>query len=168
MQTSSAEVRTPTGSAPGHDVPRADAPRAYAAERWARAVVAVIDSPDDPRTLEAWARVAAAGRGTLRSWCRAAHVPAKASLDFARLLRAVVRSQDTGWDPQNTLDIVDDRTLKRLFQRGGLLDVKPRALAPTCEAFLAGQRLIGHEAALREVAALLAEAMGPREVVRAR
>ena len=147
------------------------APHAYAAERWARAVVAVIDSPDDPRTLDAWARVAAAGRGTLRSWCRAAQVPAKASLDFARLLRAVVRSQDTAWDPQNTLDIVDSRTLRRLFERGGLLDVKPQGLPPSCESFLARQRLVSHETALQAVAALVPTATvgsGPRAGVRPR
>ena len=132
-----------------------DTPRAYAAERWARAVVAVIDSPDDPRTLEAWARVAAAGPGTLRSWCRAARIPTKASLDFARLLRAVVRSQGRAWEPQNTLDIVDDRTLTRLFERGGLRDARHRVLAPTPESFLAGQRLVPQESALRAVAALV-------------
>ncbi len=144
------------------------ATHAYAAERWARAVVAVIDSPDDPRTLDAWARVAAAGRGTLRSWCRAAQVPAKASLDFARLLRAVIRSQGTVWDPQNTLDIVDTRTLKRLFERGGLLDVKPQGLAPSCESFLSRQRLVPHATVLRAVAALIpaatATVAGPRAV----
>jgi hypothetical protein len=143
--------------------------RAYAAERWARVVAAVVDSPEDPRTLEAWARVAAAGRGTLRSWCRGAGVSAKASLDFARLLRAVVRSRDAAWDPQNTLDIVDERTLKRLFLRGGLLDLKRRAPAPSWESFVAGQRLVSDELALRAIASLVpstAAASRPRPLAR--
>ena len=138
------------------------APRAYAAERWARAVAAVVDSPDDPRTLEAWGRMAAAGRGTLRSWCRAAQIPAKASLAFARLLRAIVQSQGASWDPQNTLDIVDQRTLKRLFDRGGLPDGDARTLPPSCEHFLSRQRLVSHAAALRAVAALVPAARSPK------
>ena len=121
-------------------------------------MVAVVDSPDDPRTLAAWGRMAAAGRGTLRSWCRAAQVPAKASLDFARLLRAIVQSQGAPWDPQNTLDIVDQRTLKRLFDRGGLPDGDAPTMPPSCEHFLSRQRLVSQAAALRAVAALVPSA----------
>lgn len=131
-------------SAPAHN---------HAAERWAAIVLAVLDLPCDPRTLESWGRAVGAGRGTLRCWCRAAHLAPKASLDFARLLRAVVRSQDGGWDPYNILDVVDSRTLKGLLRRGGLADRRGADdRPPTCEEFLSRQRLVSQEAALRALA----------------
>jgi hypothetical protein len=128
---------------------------AHSAERWTKAVVAAIESPNDPRTIEAWGRVAAAATGTLRSWCRAARLPAKKSLDFARLLRAVVRSQGASWAPHNLLNVVDQRTLGRLLVRGGLdrypIDGEP----PDWEGFLAQQRLINDPVAIATIAEVL-------------
>jgi hypothetical protein len=128
---------------------------AHAAERWANVVTAVVASPFDPRNLDGWARAARAGRGTLRSWCRAAGLSAKASLDFARLLRAVVRSQGQPWDPHNILDVVDPRTMRRLVERGGLAMVPPGSAPPTAREFLERQRLILEPEALKAVTARL-------------
>jgi hypothetical protein len=128
---------------------------AHAAERWARAVLAALDSPGDPRTLTAWGHTAGAARGTLRTWCRAARLSAKSSLDFARLLRAVVRSQGQSWDPQNLLDVIDDRTMRRLLEQGGLLDHGAGGRPPDCQSFVNAQRLINDPAALRAVRAAL-------------
>ena len=115
----------------------------------------VLNSTVDPRNLDAWAIAIGSGSGTLRTWCRAAHLSTKSSLDFARLLRAVVRCQGIHWDPQNILDIVDPRTLDGLFERGGLLASRVGQLPPTCQAFLAGQHLIAEKASLQAIARLL-------------
>lgn len=115
----------------------------YAAERWARAVIDIIDVPIDPKTLEAWGKIVGASRGTLRAWCKAAHLGAKSSLDFARLLRAVMQSRgQPSWDLQNLLDIVDERTVRHLLDRAGVPDVHPDGTPLDLDAFLARQRLV--------------------------
>lgn len=70
---------------PGHtrSVVRADG-----VALWTTAVVSVLNSPHDPRTVEAWAVVRGVAPETLRSWCRTADLPPKRSLDLARVLRA--------------------------------------------------------------------------------
>jgi hypothetical protein len=94
---------------------------AHAAERWSRAVLAVLESPSDPRTLDAWSRIAGAATSTLRTWCIAAHCKPKASLDLARVLRAVqIANREGEWDPTNLLDVTDSRTLARLLVRAGV------------------------------------------------
>src|SRR5207248_5351434 len=76
--------------------PAADRPRAHAAARWAHAVVATVESPEDLRTLKAWGRHIGASPGTLKNWCRIAGLSPRRSLLFARLLRAVVRHRFDG------------------------------------------------------------------------
>lgn len=129
--------------------------RAHAAERWTHAIIALLDAPSDPRSLELWGRHVGVSLGTLRAWCRAAGVSAKASLDFARLLRAVLQSRGSTWDPQNLLDVVDDRTLRRLTERGGIAEFRVGGAPPTIETFLASQRLVTREADLTAVCAAL-------------
>lgn len=128
-------------------------PIAHAAERWARLVTAILDCPYDPRTLEQWGEVAGVARGTLRAWCRAARLPAKASLDFARLLRAVSHARDSNCNVHDVLDVVDERTLKRLCARGGLNANLGEAHSPA--TFLERQQLIPEGRALRLVIAHL-------------
>lgn len=130
--------------------------RAYAAERWARAIMGVVECSTDLRTTGAWARVIGASGGALRSWCRAAHAPAKSSLDLGRFLRAILLSRQVGWDPQNLLDVVDERTLRRLFARAGVSETS--AEPPTVEAFLGHQRLVRDPVALRALVGLLVPA----------
>jgi hypothetical protein len=130
-------------------------PADHAAERWARAVAAALDSTIDPKTLQAWGRAIGAARGTLRVWCRAARLSAKSSLDFTRLLRAVRCSQGLSWDPNNLLDVVDERTLHRLLQMGGLEAHPLGGPAPDCQFFIESQRLVRNPAALRAVLAAL-------------
>lgn len=91
----------------------------HAAARWARATVGILGAPTDPTTVAAWGRRIGVSTGALRAWCRAAGMRGKASLDFARMLRAVVHARERGWDPQNVLDVVDDRTLKKLLTQSG-------------------------------------------------
>src|SRR5262249_41906887 len=124
-------------------------------ERWARAVAAALDSSIDPKTLQAWGHAVGAARGTLRMWCRAARLSAKSSLDFTRLLRAVRCARELSWDPSNLLDIVDERTLNRLLERGGLAAHPRGGPPPDWQAFIDAQRLVCNPAALRAVLATL-------------
>ena len=127
----------------------------YAAQRWANAVFNVINLETDPTTIAAWGHSVGAGRGTLRVWCRAAHVSAKASLDFARMLRAVTVARDIGWDPQNLLDIVDERTVAKLLTRSGFEGPPNGRWRPTPESFLQHQRLISNADNLEAITVLL-------------
>lgn len=120
----------------------------HAADRWAHAVMALVPSPDDPRNLESWGRFIGVSRGALRMWCQAADMRPKESLDFARLLRAVVLAQGRTWDPANYLDIVDTRSMARLLERGNL----PRSAMRTPPGvfdFILKQRIV-QRAELRE------------------
>lgn len=131
---------------------------AYAAERWARAVLGVVHCAYDPKTIIAWGHCVGASGGALRAWCRAAHVRPKASLDFARLLRAVIQSKGDTWDLNNILDIVDQRTLRHLLDRAGLTGVDPFGEPPRLDEFLTRQRLIRHTPVLQALNNLLASA----------
>jgi hypothetical protein len=137
-------------------LPRPD-DRSYAAERWADAVMAIVDCPRDLTTLEAWARHTGIGQGTLRVWCRAAQVRPKSALDFGRLLRAVVRARPGPvWDLPSLLEIVDGRTLGALLARSGLSGEATRGVPPTVEAFLGRQTLVRTELAVEAVRRRLA------------
>lgn len=112
--------------------------RDHAAQRWSIAVMSAVDAAEDPRTLQKWAHAAGTSVGALRVWCRAAHTSPRASLYFARMLRAVLISRKQPWDPFNLLDIVDERTLRALLRRCGLTQDQD----PTLDAFLAEQTLV--------------------------
>ena len=123
----------------------------HAARRWADAVISVVEAQRNPRTLEMWAHHAASAPGTLRAWCRAAGVPAKKSLDFARVLRAVVIAQRDGWDPLNLLDIIDIRTLRTLLSCCGLEKHIEPGQAPSLQTFLEQQRIVSNKAMLEAI-----------------
>ena len=129
---------------------------ASAATRWASLVTRNIDCPVDPRTLSIWARFVGASVPTLRSRCRAIGVGTKDSLDFTRLLRALVRALKARSDPVLEFDVCDSRTVRRLFERGGLGDPYSRSSLPPIGQFLIAQRLVSHRVALHCVAAELA------------
>lgn len=124
----------------------------HTAARWARAVTSVTAEVEDPHTLRLWARAAGASGSTLRSLCRAAHTSAKDSLDFARLLRAVVVGQSLDdWDLANLLNVSDSRTLMRLIARGGLHEAVRRRRPPAPVEFLDTQDLVLVASNLRAV-----------------
>ena len=122
-------------------------PEAHAACRWARAVVPVINSPRDPRTIAGWSREVAASPGALKNWCRTIGVSPRRSLVFARLLRAVFLRQE-GHRPENLLDVVDRRTLDSLLAFAGL---DTGEFPVSIDEFLRRQRLISDRQALGEV-----------------
>lgn len=123
---------------------------AHAAARWASAVVAVIDAPCDPKTLAGWGRAVHASAGTLKNWCRTAGLSGKRSLDFARLLRAVVHGESEGWRPQDSLNAADTRTLRRLLSLGRSTR-NPLTLPEHVDDFLGAQGFIEDPRALFEL-----------------
>ena len=111
----------------------------HAAERWAAAVAGLRPAARDVRTIAEWGRVIGVSAGALREWCQVARVSPRRTLLLARLIRAVTHSTNRPWRPEQRLDIVDRRTLRRLLMAGGLpLD----ADRVTVGDLLAGQTLV--------------------------
>jgi hypothetical protein len=125
----------------------------HAADRWARAVAGMLDSPSDPKTVAKWAKAIGVSEGALRDWCRVAHCRPKSSLDLARLLRAIVQSREYGWDPFNLLDVANERTMRNLLQRGGLPDLLTTDVPFTPQGFLSRQHFVTNAIALKALAA---------------
>jgi len=135
-----------------------ESPRAfgYASERWWRIVTVVVQSETDVRTLDGWAYQAGHSAGVIRAWCRAAGLSPKRSLDFARLLRVIVRNAGRPASPFELLDVADDRTMRRLLGTGGI--ATPRMeYWPRVETYLTQQRFIQDPALLEKIAALCTE-----------
>lgn len=129
----------------------------HAAERVAKAIVLATSSPTDLRTLNAWGQFVGASRGALRAWCQAAGVSARSCLDLLRVLRAVVKSHDSPWEPRHVLDVVDQRTLVQLLNRGkvgGLF----RGARPSLVDFLSRQRYVVDHAVIDAVTRLMINA----------
>jgi hypothetical protein len=59
-----------------------------------------------------------------------------------RVLRAVILSPNRRWDPFSTLDVVDERSLIRLLDRGGVGEISRSGKAPTVTEYLKRQRYI--------------------------
>jgi hypothetical protein len=124
----------------------------HAADRWAKAVAGILDCPFDPKTIAMWGKAIGVSEGALRDWCKVAHCRPKSSLDFARLLRAIVQAQKYGWDPFNLLDVANERTMRNLLQRGGLSDLLSTNSPLTPQRFLLEQRFVTNDAALKALA----------------
>ncbi len=129
----------------------------HAAGRWATAAATVLEESRDPRTLADWARCASAAPGTLRNWCRTARIPAKKSLDFARVLRAMLWQRRRGGCPQDLLDVVDGRTLAGLLRLGATTGPQPTNLPQSIEDFLARQCWVQSASAISAVGPLFAD-----------
>lgn len=120
---------------------------AHAAARWAKAVIGIVNSPEDPRTVSEWGHAIGAGEGTLRNWCRTARLSPKRSLSLARLLRALYLCRSRQWLPEQLLNVVDRRTLNHMLEQGGVDGTTP----PTIDDFLRKQTLIADETAVNEL-----------------
>lgn len=88
-------------------------------KRWGHAILTVLESPEDVRTVEVWSKLEGRCVTQLRANCRLVGIEAKRSLDFARLLRALLHRERTGWPLQYILDVSDKRTLDDLLLRVG-------------------------------------------------
>lgn len=92
---------------------------APASADWTALVLRVAGADCDWRTLSTWARQVGLSLSCLRRRCRVAGVSAKGSLDFGRVLRAVVNSGGES-RPADVLSLVDERTLARLNRDAGI------------------------------------------------
>lgn len=126
----------------------------HSADRLARAIVLATNAPSDPRTLSDWGQQVGVSRGALRVWCRTAGVSARSCLDFLRVLRAVVLSGQQPWDLLSILDIVDQRSLFKLLDRGGVRELC-RGESPTIDEFLGRQRFLENPQLLQAVTSRL-------------
>jgi CheY-like chemotaxis protein len=133
--------------------PRREPQEAHALMRWATAIVPIVESPRDPRTIAGWASWVAASPGTLRNWCRTARIGARRSLVFGRMLRAVLLGEEGRHRPENLLDIVDRRTLLGLLRYAGFKG--ERDLPTRVPEFLERQMLVRDAEALLAVARAL-------------
>lgn len=120
---------------------------AHAGARWAKAVIGIVNAPEDPRTVSEWGHAIGAGEGTLRNWCHTARLSPKRSLSLARLLRALYLSRSRQWLPAQVLNVVDRRTLNHLLEQGAVDGPTP----PTIDGFLRKQTLIADETAVNEL-----------------
>src|SRR5262245_7276145 len=120
------------------------------ADRLARAIVLATTSPSDPRTLTASGQRVGVSRGALCVWCKAAGVSARSCLDFLRILRAVILAEKQAWDLLSMLDVVDQRSLNQLLDRGGIRELC-ELKHPTVDQFLIAQRFLTNQQVLRAV-----------------
>lgn len=95
-------------------------------------------------------------RGALRVWCQAAGVPARSCLDFLRVLRAVMLPGDQAWDLLSMLDVVDQRSLLNLLDRGGVRELC-REKRPTLAEFVHAQRFLTNQQLIQAVTRRLCE-----------
>ena len=121
----------------------------HASARWADFILPVIESPRDLRTLSQWGHWVGASPGAIRNWCHTANVSSRDSLNFARLLRAVVRHVRESSPAQELLDVTDRRTLFKLLRLGDV--ARPARLPLTIDEFLREQRWIRSESAVAEI-----------------
>lgn len=127
-----------------------DSVKLHAATRWAHVVTMVIDAPSDPKTLQRWGRSVGASPGAIRNWCHTVHVRAKRSLDFGRVLRAVIR-QHSGILLEDLFDVVDLRTLTHLLRMGRTTSNHTPRLPRSVEEFLGTQQWITQNNLLDEI-----------------
>jgi hypothetical protein len=98
-----------------------------------------IEVDIDPKTIGAWARAIGVSRSVLCECCRLVHVSPIGARDCARMMRAIYLSGPR-WQPENVLDLLDARTLRKLLTNAGL--PKAASQPPTVEELLARQRWI--------------------------
>lgn len=133
------------------DQERDRAGESHALARWADVVVRGVRSPKDMPTLQEWGRSVAVSKGGIRNWCYTASLSPRQSLQFMRVLRAVI-NQTSLLGPEDLLDIVDRRTLAKLLMRsGGTTSTLPKDVV----LFLDRQRIIQNVKALAAVRAAL-------------
>lgn len=130
-------------------VGEADGQEAHAAARLARALMPILDSGADPRTICDWAHCAYASSGALKNWCSTAGIAPRRCLLFGRMLRAVIRSNGGRHKLENLLAVVDRRTLAGLLTIAGFSG--ERDFPRDVNEFLARQTLIRDPDVLREL-----------------
>jgi CheY-like chemotaxis protein len=149
-------------SVPASDT-RVDPEESHALARWADVVVRGVDAPRDMRTLRDWGRSVAASPGAIRNWCYSARVPARDSLLFTRVLRAVfLHNSRPSKKPEDLLNIVDRRTLTKVLKRAGGTE----STLPSCiDDFLDRQQILPNVRAMAVVRAAIGSTPATRSVL---
>lgn len=111
-----------------------------AAERWARWVLAMIDSPHDLPTVTLWAKHIGVSNTTLGETCRLLGCWPHDARDLGRMLRAVFLASNDAARLEGVLAVSDLRTFGKLVERSGLRR-KP-VVGISLEAFLECQTFI--------------------------
>ena len=110
--------------------------------RWTLHVIKACLAEDDLKTLADWAKAAGVSYTSLRESCYLLNIRPHDARDFARVLRAVLRSSSKGWDPARFLDIADRRTMSALLGKSGLGD--PDGSQSLLDQFFDAQAFIDH------------------------
>jgi len=124
----------------------------HAIARWTDVVVRGVRSPRDMPTLNEWGRAVAVSKGGIRNWCYTADLSPRRSLQFMRVLRAVVKQKGSSTTPEDLLDIVDRRTLAKLLALAGGTS---KQLPKTVDQFLDCQQILSNAKAVAAVRAAL-------------
>ena len=111
-----------------------------ASTRWAAYVLKAVDSPEDPKTLSAWARCSCVSYTALREACYLLGIQPEDARDFARALRVVVAVSRTRAKLTTLLDTPDRRSLRAFCQRTGVTTATSQVV--TLDEFLPSQTLI--------------------------
>jgi DNA-binding response OmpR family regulator len=136
----------------GAEKERVASDESHAMARWADVVVRAVHSPKDMPTLQEWGRAVAVSKGGLRNWCYTARLSPRRSPQFMRILRAVIRQQNSSLAAEDLLDIVDRRTLTKLLKLGGGTSTD---LPNGVVQFLEGQQIIRNSKAIAAIRAAL-------------
>lgn len=111
------------------------------AERWALLVLRACESESDLTTISDWAACVGVSKTSLVETCYLLGVDPRDARDLARLLRVFILSAARDCPVEALLDVSDRRTLRALFQRGGLeLALTAAQLSPN--QFLERQRFV--------------------------
>jgi DNA-binding response OmpR family regulator len=114
-----------------------------ATRRWVNIVVAAAQSSRDLPTLADWAKEVGKSVGTLKRQCDVCGVHASASLDFARVLRVVMRHRGRKCNWYDVFDIAEPSTMAAFLDRAGFAK---DGTVPDHRRFLENQRFVGDKA----------------------
>jgi FixJ family two-component response regulator len=109
-------------------------------ERWRDFVLALVHTEQDLKTNGLWAKHLGVSLSVLREACRLVRIAPHDARDFARMLRAIWRSERE-WKPETLLNFADARTLNKLETRSGFRG-RRQASAPTLAEFFERQQWI--------------------------
>lgn len=112
----------------------------HVTECWTSAVAAICLAPQDTRTVGDWTHLIGTSERRFREWCAVLDVSAKDSLDFARVLRLVIRREVDS--AAEHLIAEDQRTVDRILVRAGLGNALGEACRPGFHDYLRCQTFV--------------------------
>jgi hypothetical protein len=129
----------------------------HSLRRWAIPVVKIVEAEADPRTLAEWAKCAGVSVGTLRNWCGTAGILPRPSLLFGRVLRATLRHSSALSSPEELLNIVDRRTLRKVLKASS---GDGCSLPKDVETFFERQQFVTNPLAIAEIRKAMLQLFG--------